>query len=1043
MSTQMNIEFSFSSDAAVIRISKANVGFLKKIFSAASAKSIAELSKSDQSVALALADLRYCADTTETKLDLSDEHIRFSHQALASLSSQSAKKLGLPAITHLTLETDASGIPGNDNFHLKYHWSFNGQKQNPKRVGAILQTSEGLRRIPLWLLKAIEVAEAPSAQNSLEHHWNDLAKFRTALEPEYDVSQSSTTAIEMSKFLRNLKVKISDSFSIVPDEDEMSGNFEVIPFSNKHIEDQLGNTDDDVRVTMSELDAVELNNFQERFISKGSLSAYKIDVGSYLVVEPSSKPALDVMAEMQNATVEEKREFITNPRLRITEAIEDYLRQTGKLEGMTDAQREEAIERASFPVFIETAEYSERVTGKTIYKGNPTLGSDRAVTTWLPEVFNEPQRDFLKELPIKDLEGVKAEIEAAVQSGDKVIVYRGNEIPASESSIEALNALIVARQDYETDLSTPLDGQDDDAYSGPTILEVENNFEQLKWRAEISPRKVSIPMTAPKNITTQLRMHQEDSLDWQINAWQAGLPGILNADEQGLGKTLQTLSFLSWVRAQLSNDKAAKAKGPILIVAPTTLLENWEQEVENHMSGGLGQLVRLYGAATSARKRIGAVGVDTKSGEDLLDLDFLIEATKQGQGHSFWVLTTYTTLTNYQHSLGRIPFSVAVFDEIQAMKNPGSLRALAGTAMQADFRIGLTGTPIENSTSDLWAILDQISPGRLIPLTNFRQEFSSPDQDKLRALYELVFEDVDGLPPMAIRRLKDDVATELPKKRRVLHAEAMSERQAASYEEARGKLVSGRKGAALRMLHHIRSVSVHPEISADLSSNDFIELSARLKSTFAILDDIYSQNERALVFIEHIQMQYRFIELLKLRYDLGNVDLINGKTPIKQRQKIVNRFQSHLKNDRGFDVLVLGPKAAGTGLTLTAATHVIHLSRWWNPAVEEQCNDRVHRIGQTKPVTVHVPLSVHPEYEEKSFDLLLHSLMTRKRKLASSALWPMGDTEADMQQLQKLLSLAASSRGDKNFVKNSIVKMFERDMVVPKEILDEKTYVYD
>ena len=109
-------------------------------------------------------------------------------------------------------------------------------------------------------------------------------------------------------------------------------------------------------------------------------------------------------------------------------------------------------------------------------------------------------------------------------------------------------------------------------------------------------------MAAPKNIITQLRPHQEDSLDWQINAWEAGLPGYLKRRCQGLGKTLQTLSFLAWVRAQLSNDKDAKAKGPILIVAPTTLLENWEQEVENHMSsGGFGQLVRLYGAATSAR----------------------------------------------------------------------------------------------------------------------------------------------------------------------------------------------------------------------------------------------------------------------------------------------------------------------------------------------------------------------------------------------------------------------------------------------------------
>ena len=124
--------------------------------------------------------------------------------------------------------------------------------------------------------------------------------------------------------------------------------------------------------------------------------------------------------------------------------------------------------------------------------------------------------------------------------------------------------------------------------------------------------------------------------------------------------------------------------------------------------------------------------------------------------------------------------------------------------------------------------------------------------------------------------------------------------------------------------------------------------------------------------------------------------------------------------------MVLGPKAAGTRLTLTAATHVIHLSRWWNPAVEEQCNDRVHRIGQTKPVTVHVPMAIHPGYQHDSFDCLLHSLMARKRRLASSALWPMGDTGEDASQLQRMLSEGGSTHVE-DTVTAALAMMFERD----------------
>jgi hypothetical protein len=168
----------------------------------------------------------------------------------------------------------------------------------------------------------------------------------------------------------------------------------------------------------------------------------------------------------------------------------------------------------------------------------------------------------------------------------------------------------------------------------------------------------------------------------------------------------------------------------------------------------------------------------------------------------------------------------------------------------------------------------------------------------------------------------------------------------------------------------------------------------------AILADRNGQ----LVFIEHVKMQHRFIELVKREFGLARVDLINGSTPIPRRQEIVSQFQRHQDRDEGFDLLVLGTKAGGTGLTLTAATHVINLSRWWNPAVEVQCNDRVHRIGQTRPVTVHVPMTIHPGYQQNSFDCLLHSLMTRKRRLATSALWPMGDTEEDASRLQVMLA---------------------------------------
>jgi hypothetical protein len=300
----------------------------------------------------------------------------------------------------------------------------------------------------------------------------------------------------------------------------------------------------------------------------------------------------------------------------------------------------------------------------------------------------------------------------------------------------------------------------------------------------------------------------------------------------------------------------------------------------------------------------------------------------------------------------------------------------------------------------------------------------------MNELHARVFKSTGEHPALAIRRIKNLVASDLPKKTRRLHPRLMPEGQVNAYDDARLKLAQGGLGAALKALHHIRAVSVHPGLHVQASARDFIGASARLAATFDVLAAIARKRERVLVFIEHREMQYRFIELARAEFGLGRIDLINGDTPIRQRQAIVNRFQRHLEQDQGFDILVLGPKAAGVGLTLTAATHVIHLSRWWNPAVEEQCNDRVHRLGQTRPISIHLPMAIHPGYRENTFDCLLQSLMQRKRKLAESALWPAGDSETDVAELRQIL------RGEKsddvqNAVRSAIERLFLRDEMPP------------
>ncbi|MDL2398453.1 DEAD/DEAH box helicase [Rhizobium mayense] len=1016
----MNFDVSVSPNAIILFVKDKPASLLRRLLRGSIKPNLQTLSPDERALAYAIADLRAASDALGEPLSVESDRIVMSHRVAASVSADAGALLGLPPFVDMTLKTDAEGIVGSSDFRLRYEWSRNGQRQVPRRTGSLLETASGLRRLPLWVLDAIEIADGHQPGGGDAADWEVLGRFRRALDPSATVGPADGAArISMTDFLSGLEVCLVDRFSISPSSDS---DFDVVPFSGETLESHsLASGVSEITEAMSEVAGADLRRFQTLVRSRGALPAYRLSPGRYVVVERSAAPALSVMASMQKAPPEERRAFIGNPLPRMTDAMEAQLRTSGALEGLSPQAEQEAIEAAAGPVLVETREFSERVTGVVIYE-KPGLGEfEGSGTSWLPEDFSTRLNEALDRLNLDGLEALRERVQRAIDAGRPAVDLEDLQIPARPEMLRLIDER----------MSPPNTGEheEDDAElgkTGPFVLDSKVNYDDLKWLAALRPRVTALSDALPEGIRTPLKGHQEESFSWQVAAWRAGLNGILNADEQGLGKTLQTISFLAWLKGVTAMPTAAN-RGPILVVAPTSLLENWEQEVARHMyESGLGHLIRLYGSSLGGRKLTGAKGKDTDDAEAKLDLGALHEAVAEGRAHRFWLLTTYTTLTNYQHSLARIPFSAVVFDEIQALKNPVSLRAVAARALKADFRIGLTGTPIENTTLDLWAIMDQLAPGSLHSLRDFRQRYAKPDEGNMAELHSRVFLSRAGSPPLAIRRLKEAVAVDLPPKSRRIHPRLMPDIQAVAYDDARLKLARGGMGAQLKMLHHIRTVSVHPLLDMKAGNEEFVIASARLRAAVDILRHIKAKGERALVFIEHRQMQYRFIELVRSEFGLARVDLINGDTPIPQRQAIVNRFQQHLNEDRGFDVLVLGPKAAGTGLTLTAATHVIHLSRWWNPAVEEQCNDRVHRIGQTHRVTVHVPMAVHEAYREQSFDCLLQSLMMRKRRLANSALWPMGDVDDDVATLQRGMA-AEGFRAEDDPLGKALAAMFARD----------------
>ncbi|WP_319496515.1 DEAD/DEAH box helicase [uncultured Cohaesibacter sp.] len=1015
---------TISDDAIEIRFPRVKQGLLSSLMAKSTPRSFTELAPADRDLLFAIGDLRAWEDNHPGDVIITSDCIRLSHDAAASLSSSAAEALGLPRIVDLMLKTDVTGVLGRPDFKLHYEWSRHGRRETPLRVGSILKTSEGSRRLPLWMKRALDLADSFDASQPLDQHWRALSDFRRAIEPELSIDAEipvnrEMAGLSMTAFLRGLEVRIADRFSISPE--KSLGQFDVVPYSAERLESE-GITED-ISEANAELTGEDLAAFQYRMHALGARPAYQLSNNSYLVIDRGAAPVLEEMARVQKAPREERRAFISNPRAFITEAVNRHLNEKGVLEGLDDAQQAEMIDTIAESALIESREYSERVTGVIVYE-RPNAPIDGNGTTWLPEAFAQNVVEAIQSMPEAELRTLRDHMAKILKNNEDIPVeISGEKVLVTQARLAAIEGEI-ERRDRLTAPSEKDEDKRPDA-PGPIILETLGNYDELSWEARLVPRVQTIPATLPKAISTRLHQHQLDSFNWALDAWTAGLPGILNADEQGLGKTLQTITFLAWLKAHMKQP-TAQNRGPVLIVAPTSLLRNWEQEVETHVEGrGFGTLIRLYGSSLGAQKLRDARGTETRSGLPQLDLDWFSEAFEDGRAHRYWLLTTYTTLANYQHSLGKVHFSAMVMDEIQNIKNRATLASKAVEAMNVDFRIGLTGTPIENAAIDLWTIMDRIAPGSLGSGSDFRERYTIPDADNMTDLHDRVFKPQGTVPPLGLRRLKDEVASDLPPKRRFLHPRLMPKVQADAYDLAQLKLANGGPGAALKMLHHIRSVSVHPGDTGASPPEEFITKSARLNAVMDILRRIKAANERALVFIENRDMQFRFAEIVRHFLRLDRIEVINGGTPIPRRQEIVNRFQRHLIADGGFDMLILGPRAAGTGLTLTAATHVIHLSRWWNPAVEEQCNDRVHRIGQTRPVSVHIPMALHPELGDQSFDCLLQSLMQRKRKLAERALWPMGDSITDISGLTE--ALAAPTRGSHTVLERIMAEQFRRD----------------
>jgi len=839
------------------------------------------------------------------------------------------------------------------------------------RTGSILEVGGDLYRCPDPLFTFVERID------EFNESGTDVTQ---RLEAWGRVARHLPEDARVDDYLRNLRVVFATSFTMRPFLDSAGdADFMIVPGWCERTTDVEAEESGSTAVFKAGLPEARQTDFNDRFNRfESARDRYAIGAGWHLVLAPEVKVALGVARRMKDAEPDTRREFVTNPHAFFREGLE--FAELDDVSGNVDT--------VLGAVFWDEG-YSERVAGIGLWQPKVLPWLRSSGEAWLPgEDLGIRIGDQFVRLEAEELPKIRLSVERAMAAGHPSIERNGTTIPATKDTLEALDSLIGKTK--------PKTKKKDDGRDGPTydredriVLLVKENFEVVDYeRAGRPTRDVSRRLPACVSPDRPLP-HQKVAFAWLQEHWSLGSPGALLADDMGLGKTFVALMFLAWVR-ELMGHGGRMVRKPIVTVAPTALIDNWREEADKHLGAdALGAVVEVRGA-TLKTLRLNA-GRELAGGLPVLDVGRLAE--------SDWVLTTYETWRDYQHSFSRVSWAVAVFDEVQKVKNPAAAVTDAAKAVKADFVIALTGTPVENRLADLWCIVDLIQPGRLGPLKVFSNTFEKSsdgvESEQLESLREQLME---RPPRIMLRRLKEDHLAGLPKKHEHFPHRLMPAEQAATYADrvGAGRLSGRGRGHMLETLGALRSISLHPGRSGQESDTEFIQLSARLVETFEILDTVEASGEKVLVFLEAREMQGILSEILQRRYTLpGPPLIINGAVSGPKRHQRVREFQSRT----GFDVMLISPKAGGVGLTLTAANNVIHLSRWWNPAVEEQCTDRVYRIGQEREVQVYHPIAVHPQFGEASFDLRLDALLRRKRDLSHSVLAPPAATSDDFARL--------------------------------------------
>lgn len=628
--------------------------------------------------------------------------------------------------------------------------------------------------------------------------------------------------------------------------------------------------------------------------------------------------------------------------------------------------------------------YSDRVIEIGVYKPKfyPFICSYKSC--WIAGATVETPQNGTTKVTInneEELEKLKKEILSAKENKKGIVEYNNAQLDIEDAMFLAQTAEKQLR-----DPSQPAKVENENGNEARNVLIIEENAEDLGFAVKERIIEKGDKYTFFTNPFLQegfsLKDHQKEGVAWLQHLYKSKASGCLMADDMGLGKTLQILYFIDWHSRKYANHK------PYLIVAPISLLENWKNEYE-----------RFFMQPRMKINMLTSKDVTRKFNKSIVDKMQKMDI----------ILTNYESLRISQLNFCAVDFDVVALDEAQKIKSPGTLVTNAAKALKCNFKIAMTGTPVENSLLDLWCIMDFCVPGLLGNAKAFAAQYQNPLKKEDTDIVALGNEVHNKLGVYFMRRLKKDAAKDLPQKIELKEKVPMPPVQKATYTSVVNDYTSGIQPNMIVTIMHLREVSEHPYLYNSTllchETDEIVDTSARLQATIKFLDEIKKKEEKVIIFVERKETQKMLQKLCLKKYGIIT-KIINGDTPSIVKRNMPNKQSRQSSIDEfqavdGFNVIIMSPVAAGMGLNVTAANHVIHYSRHWNPAKENQATDRAYRIGQTKDVFVYYPMAVRPDI--KSFDETLDDLLSRKTSLATSTIFPTERVEVKQEKLGQML----------------------------------------